>query len=117
MSLATAAVLSAFLAVKNVGSTAIDSVVENRQSGPYTSLSDPCARVDLRLVNRKVVESLIKCGAWIVFKSLPRADDGHFGPGAGGGREKPEGKGLGQVSFFDRTNESGFQQETEISPI
>jgi DNA polymerase-3 subunit alpha len=52
-------------AIKNVGGAAIDSIVKTReQDGPFPSLADFCARVDLRLVNRRVVESLIKAGAF-----------------------------------------------------
>ena len=52
------------LAVKNVGGLAIESAVAERQkNGPFQSIFDFCNRVDLRLNNRKVVESLIKCGA------------------------------------------------------
>jgi DNA polymerase III subunit alpha len=52
-------------AVKNVGVTAIDSIVTIRSdSGPFTSLLDFCKRVDLRKVNKKVLESLVKCGAF-----------------------------------------------------
>jgi len=51
-------------AVKNVGRGAIDSVIEVRGSGRFRSLLDFCSRVDLRRVNRRVIESLIKCGAF-----------------------------------------------------
>jgi DNA polymerase-3 subunit alpha len=52
-------------AVKNVGQGAIDALVEARQSGGrFTSLYDFCERVDLRRVNKRVIESLIKCGAF-----------------------------------------------------
>jgi DNA polymerase-3 subunit alpha len=52
------------LAVKNVGEGAIESIIAAREEGgPFRSLADLCARVDLRLVNRKVLESLIKVGA------------------------------------------------------
>ncbi|MEW6187037.1 MAG: DNA polymerase III subunit alpha, partial [Thermodesulfobacteriota bacterium] len=52
-------------AVKNVGAGAIDSIIEARKKeGPFKSLVDFCRRVDLRRVNRRVVESLIKCGAF-----------------------------------------------------
>jgi DNA polymerase-3 subunit alpha len=52
-------------AIKNVGGSAIESIVKTRsEAGRFTSLSDFCARVDLRLVNRRVVESLIKAGAF-----------------------------------------------------
>jgi DNA polymerase-3 subunit alpha len=55
-------------AVKNVGYGAIDSIVSERKRRPYRDLFDFCARVDTRLVNRRVVESLIMCGA---LESLP----------------------------------------------
>jgi DNA polymerase-3 subunit alpha len=52
------------LAVKNVGEAAIEVIVEERQkNGGYVSLFDFCERVSLFKVNKKVVESLIKCGA------------------------------------------------------
>ncbi len=52
-------------AVKNVGVSAIDSITAVRsESGPFASLIDFCKRVDLRKANKKVVESLIKCGAF-----------------------------------------------------
>jgi DNA polymerase-3 subunit alpha len=52
-------------AIKNVGGSAIESIVKTRdEAGRFSSLADFCARVDLRLVNRRVVESLIKAGAF-----------------------------------------------------
>ncbi len=52
-------------AVKNVGDAAIDIILAERESnGKFKSLYDFCHRVDLRKVNRRVVESLIKCGAF-----------------------------------------------------
>jgi len=52
-------------AVKNVGDAAIDAVMKEREAkGKFQSLKDFCKRVDLRKVNRRVVESLIKCGAF-----------------------------------------------------
>ncbi|HEU4439775.1 MAG TPA: DNA polymerase III subunit alpha, partial [Methylomirabilota bacterium] len=51
-------------AIKNVGGAAIESVVRARQEGgAFRSLEDFCSRADLRLVNRRVIESLIKAGA------------------------------------------------------
>ncbi|MGD9384449.1 MAG: DNA polymerase III subunit alpha [Desulfobacterales bacterium] len=53
------------VAVKNVGENAIESIVETRnKGGKFSSLCDFCERVDLRKVNKRVVESLIKCGAF-----------------------------------------------------
>ncbi|MFW5930390.1 MAG: DNA polymerase III subunit alpha [Desulfosalsimonas sp.] len=51
-------------AVKNVGESAIDSILEVREEGRFTSIFDFCQRVDLRKVNKRVLESLIQCGAF-----------------------------------------------------
>lgn len=52
-------------AIKNVGQTAIQSILTAREEkGSFTSLDDFCAKVDLRRVNRRVIENLIKCGAF-----------------------------------------------------
>jgi DNA polymerase-3 subunit alpha len=52
-------------AVKNVGEKAVEVVLESRErEGAFQSLFDFCRRVDLSAVNRRVVESLIKCGAF-----------------------------------------------------
>jgi DNA polymerase III subunit alpha len=51
--------------VKNVGEGAIESILEVRGAGGFfESLFDFAARVDGRRVNRRVVESLVKCGAF-----------------------------------------------------
>ncbi len=51
-------------AVKNVGFSAIESIVNARRDhGKFNTLIDICSRVDLRLVNKKVMESLIMSGS------------------------------------------------------
>ena len=50
--------------VKNVGEGAIEAILEARATGRFPSLFDFCRRVDGRRVNRRVVESLVKCGAF-----------------------------------------------------
>jgi DNA polymerase-3 subunit alpha len=51
-------------AVKNVGESALESIIEEREkNGRYTSLSNFCNRVDRR-VNSRVIESLIKSGSF-----------------------------------------------------
>lgn len=52
-------------AVKNVGLGAIESIEAARaEKGAFTSLRDFCARIDLRSCNKKVMENLIKSGAF-----------------------------------------------------
>src|SRR5438270_9624717 len=51
-------------AVKNVGRTAIDSILDARKKlGKFDSIFEFCDKVDLRLLNKRVLESLIKSGA------------------------------------------------------
>ncbi|MBU4258424.1 MAG: DNA polymerase III subunit alpha, partial [Proteobacteria bacterium] len=52
------------VAVKNVGEGAIESIVDARKKGRFSSLFDFCERVDLKKANKRVIESLIKCGAF-----------------------------------------------------
>jgi DNA polymerase III subunit alpha len=51
--------------IKGTGELAIASIVAARDSGgPFVDLFDFCRRVDKRLVNRRVVESLVRAGAF-----------------------------------------------------
>jgi DNA polymerase-3 subunit alpha len=51
-------------AIKGVGENAIDDLIKERNAnGPYAGLYDLCKRVDLRKVNRRVLEALIRAGA------------------------------------------------------
>ncbi|MBN1522367.1 MAG: DNA polymerase III subunit alpha, partial [Candidatus Aureabacteria bacterium] len=55
-------------AVKNVGEAAVSSIIKVRkEGGRFTSVMDFFKRVDSRAVNKKVIESLVRCGA---FQSL-----------------------------------------------
>jgi DNA-directed DNA polymerase III PolC len=89
-------------AIKNVGEAAMESILRTRASdGAFTALDDFCVRVDLRLVNRRVIESLIKAGAFDSL-GLTRAHlltqcDLALESGQRQQREKAEG----QASFFD----------------
>src|SRR5690606_17408907 len=52
-------------AIKGVGQAAIENIVaERKRGGPFKDLFDFCKRVDLRKVNKRVLEGLIKSGAF-----------------------------------------------------
>lgn len=58
----------ALSAIKNVGAAATEMFIKEREaSGPFKSLQDFCNRVDLRIANKEVIESLIQCGAFDCF--------------------------------------------------
>ena len=51
-------------AIKGLGEAAIDTILQERnREGPFKDLFDFCQRIDLRKVNRRVLESLIRAGA------------------------------------------------------
>ena len=50
-------------AIRNVGKTAIDSILAARSKGAFSSLFDLCNRVDLRMCNKRVLEAMIHAGA------------------------------------------------------
>ncbi len=52
-------------AVKNVGEAAMAAAIAERtKNGPFTSLEDFCARVDSRMINKRLMEPLIKVGGF-----------------------------------------------------
>jgi DNA polymerase-3 subunit alpha len=51
-------------AVRGTGEGAIQAILEARRLRPFSELADFCARVDKRIVNRRVVEALVRAGAF-----------------------------------------------------
>ena len=51
-------------AVKTVGHTAVEAIIRERQVAPFKDIFDFCSRIDTTLVNKRVVDSLIKAGAF-----------------------------------------------------
>lgn len=50
-------------AIKNVGESAVEPVLEARREGEFKSIEDFCYRVDLKSMGKRALESLIKAGA------------------------------------------------------
>ena len=102
-------------AVKNVGEAALDSIIEVRVAdGPYVSLEDFCCRVDLRRVNRRVLESLIKAGA---FDSLGLKRSQLFAildQALEQGQAAQRDRLSGQISLFAVMDSEDEQQHTKI---
>jgi DNA polymerase-3 subunit alpha len=89
-------------AIKNVGEAAMQSILKSRSGeGTFQTLEAFCARVDLRLVNRRVVESLIKAGAFdslgLTRAHLLATTDAALESGQRQQRDRAEGQG----SFFE----------------
>ena len=105
------------LAVKNVGGGAVESIVEARKDSKFKTLQDLCSRIDLRLVNKKVLESLIKCGA-LDFFGLPRAQMvAGLGMILEASSRAQRDRLKGQLSFFDQgTAGNGFKSQVDNLP-
>jgi DNA polymerase III subunit alpha len=71
-------------AVKNVGEAAVQSIIETRESTPFTDIFDFARRVNLRACNKRCFEALAESGAFDSFPNANRAqyllenEGGHF---------------------------------------
>jgi DNA polymerase III subunit alpha len=94
-------------AIKGVGEGAIQSMLEMREvQGPATDLFDLCCQVDLRRVNRRVLDALIKSGsldAWGVERSVLQAS---LESAMKSGLEFHASQSSGQGSLFDMFDEA-----------
>jgi hypothetical protein len=89
-------------AVKNVGAAAVDAVIEAREkAGRFASIWDFCERVDCRAVNKKAIESLIKCGAFDSTNATRRGMLEILPQAQGAGQKTQQDALLGQGSIFD----------------
>jgi len=87
--------------IKNVGSGAMESAIAERQkNGPFQSLSDFCSRLDSRTVNRKIVESLVKCGAFDCFGKFRSQLFEEIESAMGAAAAVQRDRASGQVSLF-----------------
>jgi DNA polymerase-3 subunit alpha len=104
-------------AIKNVGATAIDSIVKVREAaGAFTSLDDFCARVDLRLVNRRVIECLIKAGAFDSLRNTRAGLLASLDQAMEGGQRRQRDREEGQVSLFDALGGGDAPKAAVVSP-
>src|SRR5213595_338806 len=89
-------------AIKNVGEGAMEIAIKERETGgEFSSLEDFCKRLDSRVANRKILENLIKCGAFD-FLGRERAElfaciDESIAAAAASQKDRASG----QVSLFD----------------
>jgi DNA polymerase-3 subunit alpha len=69
-------------AIKGVGEGPVEAIVEARQAGPFTDLFDFCERVDLKRINKRTLDGLIRSGALDrlgpFFHAEPKAYQAHI---------------------------------------
>jgi len=103
-------------AIKNVGLAAIDSIISVQKDAKFSSFMDFLIRVDMRKVNKRVIESLIKCGAFDSLGYKRRQLMLHYeGAMEEAGRKQKE-RESSQSSFFDQFDSSGASAENGLKP-
>jgi DNA polymerase-3 subunit alpha len=104
-------------AVKNVGESACRAIIAAREAGPFTSIWDFTERVDPQVVNKRALESLVKCGALdstgASRKGMVDVLDQAL---SYGGREQAD-RIAGQGSIFDLAEESGEEKPRHHASI
>src|SRR5256885_3601000 len=104
-------------AIKNVGEAAMQmSIQERERTGDYSSLEDFCGRIGTRMANRKMLESLIKAGAFD-FMGRDRAElfaciDESLSCAAAALRDRT----VGQVSLFDEETHAATTRKRIVTP-
>lgn len=109
-------------AIKNVGENAVNEIIRARnEGGKFKNLFDFCARVDLRIVNKRAIESLVQAGA---FDSL---NCGHRAQllqaveiAINYGEKVKKDRENGQVALFDlfnnELNEASYPSLPDVKP-
>jgi len=88
-------------AVKGVGQAAIEAVVEARTAdGPFADLFDLCRRLDLRRVNRRVLEALIRSGSLDSITPNRATAMGWLGRALQAAEQQSRNRQLGQDDLF-----------------
>jgi len=113
-------------AVKGVGEKAVQAIVAARQKvdedgkviiTPFKSIYDFCERVDLRLVNKSVIESSIKCGAFDEIHPVRAASMAAVENAVRMGQQAQESKRNGQDNLFGGGGAAAPVMEMKVPAI
>lgn len=107
-------------AIKGVGRGAVETIIEHRKEGKYTSIFDLVKRIDLRAANKKAMENLVLAGGFDSFGETHRAQ--YFNPDGDGitflekvirfGAKYQEHLNSAQVSLFGEETDQTYQDLT-----
>lgn len=101
-------------ALKNVGEGAVEAVLAaRRDGGRFRSLFDFCDRVDLRAVNRRVIESFVKSGSFDQVEARRSALYAAIDRAMESGQKRQRDRESGQASLFGAAAASGAEPVVE----
>jgi DNA polymerase-3 subunit alpha len=102
-------------AVKGVGSAAVDAIINAREKGgEFDSIWDFCERVDSRAVNKKAIESLVKCGAFGLTGASRKGMMEVLEAAQASGVKAQNDERMGQGSIFDMADASAVSTKHEV---
>ncbi len=109
--LATNSIRFGLGAIKNVGIPAVNEIIRARsESGVFKSLTEFCGRIDLKVANKKTLESLIKCGAMDSLKQSRKSMIESLENTVSNAQRQKEILASGQLNLF---GESGLLPESK----
>ena len=107
-----------FAGIKNVGAAAIESILESRESeGDFRSLFDFTRRIDSRKTNRKVIESLVKCGAFDALHSNRAATWASIEIAMARASSDQRDRALGQENLFGGKEDGDWSEGLELIEV
>ena len=104
--------------IRGVGAGVVDTITAARdEGGPFTSLADFCSRVDMKQLNKKTLEALIKAGAFDSTGYTRKHLLSMMDSAVDSALKRQRDVDSGQVSMFDMfaAEDSGFAEEV-VSP-
>ena len=113
-------ILFGLSAIKNLGEGAIENILRAREEagGKFESLADFCSRVDLRVVNRRALETLILCGAFDQLQPNRHQLMKDLDLVIGWAQKRIKEKESGQLNMFDLLgNGTGNETEREFEQV
>ena len=104
-------ILFGFSAVRNLGQGAIENILQAREAaeGKFKSLPDFCQGVDLRVVNRRAIETLIYCGAFDSINPNRKQLIEYLDLVISWAQNRAKEKESGQLNIFDFTSNSNSE--------
>ncbi|WP_405382798.1 DNA polymerase III subunit alpha [Phascolarctobacterium sp.] len=94
--------------IRGVGDTAVNEIIAARADGPFTGIEDFCNRVSMRIVNKRVVENLIRCGAMNSFGYKRSQLLAVLDQAADQGAAVQKDRASGQLGLFDDNEDISY---------
>ncbi len=105
-------------AIKNVGPTAVESMIRAREEGgPFRTLYDFCERVDLTAANRRILENLIKAGAMDSLQGNRAQLCAIIDPAMETGQRAMRDRASGQTGLFGLSFDEPANVEIPLPPL